>query len=78
MCEPSFQSIAFYTSCFIVNATPANIRAQNYDIANKKKLFVEISNKFFVYFAVGFNCLFVVPIVFRAIGCERSTFHTEV
>ena len=30
------------------------------------------------YFAVGFNILFVAPIVFRVMGCERATFHTEV
>ena len=72
------KSVVFYTSCFVINAKPEVIRAQNFDIDNKQKLFVELCTKFLVYFAVGFNCLFVVPIVFRVIGCERATFHTEV
>ena len=68
----------FYLSCFLVSAKPQEIKAQKHEIENKKKLFVEISTKFFVYFAVGFNILFVAPIAFRVIGCERATFHTEV
>ena len=70
--------VVFYTSCALVNANPTLLNAQKHDIANKKKLIVDLATKFFVYFAVGFNCLFTVPSVFRAIGCERSTFHTEV
>ena len=53
-------------------------QSQKHEIQNKKKLYVELATKFFVYFAVGFNILFVAPIVFRVMGCERATFHTEV
>ena len=70
--------IIFYLSCFLVNAKPQEIKAQKHEIQNKKKLIVELATKFFVYFSVGFNILFVAPIVFRVIGCERATFHTEV
>ena len=70
--------LVYYTSCLLVKVSPSALHAQKHDIRNKKKLIVELATKFFVYFAVGFNCLFTVPSVFRAIGCERSTFHTEV
>jgi len=70
--------LIFYLSCFLVNANPQEIKSQKHEVQNKKKLYVELATKFFVYFAVGFNILFVAPIVFRVMGCERATFHTEV
>lgn len=72
------KSVVFYTSCFVVGARPRDIKNQKFDIGNKQKLFVELSTKFFGYMAVGFNILFMVPLVFNVIGCERATFHTEV
>ena len=70
--------LVFYTSAFIIKANPIELRLQKPDVNNKKKIFVEICSKFFVYLAVGISCTFIVPIVFRVIGCERATFHTEV
>ena len=69
--------IIFYLSCFLVNAKPQEIKAQKHEIQNKKKLIVELATKFFVYFSVGFNILFVAPILFcvinrRIIGTKNS------
>jgi hypothetical protein len=70
--------IVYYTTSFLVNADPQKLKAQKHEITNRKKLIVELATKFFTYLAVGFNCNFTVPIVFRVIGCERATYHTEV
>ena len=70
--------LVFYTSAFIVNANPSELKLQKPTVENKKKLVTELTTKFFAYLAVGFSCTFIVPIVFRVISCERATFHTEV
>ena len=70
--------LVFYGTSFLINANPRELQAQSHDISNKKKLIAELATKFFAYLAVGFNCNFTAPIVFRVIGCERGTFHTEV
>ena len=70
--------IVHYVTSWLIGANPEELKRVKPDINNKPKLITELSTKFFVYLAVGFNCLFTVPVVFRAIGCERATFHTEV
>ena len=70
--------LVFYTSAYIVNGNPAELKLQKPTVENKKKLITELRTKFFSYLAVGFSCTFIVPIVFRVISCERATFHTEV
>ena len=70
--------LTFYTSAFLMNANPIELKAQEPNVKNKKKVFAELMTKFFTYFAVGVSCTFMVPVVFRVIGCERATFHTEV
>ena len=70
--------IVHYVTSYLIGADPEEMKRVKPDINNKPKLITELSTKFFVYLAVGFNCIFTAPVVFRAIGCERATFHTEV
>ena len=43
-----------------------------------REVFVELSYKFVTYMSMGFNIVFLAPAVFRLVGIERPTFHTEV
>jgi sphingosine-1-phosphate phosphatase 1 len=54
------------------------LQNQSHDVSNRNKLIAELSYKFVTYIIIGINVLFLAPLVFRAIGCERATFHTEV
>jgi len=44
----------------------------------RKEVFVELTYKFITYSSVSFNVVFLSPVVFRLIGIERPTFHTEI
>lgn len=46
--------------------------------ATKREVIVELTYKFITYATVGFNVVYLAPVVFRYIGIERPTFHTEV
>ena len=52
--------------------------AQKKDIRNKHKLKAELTYKFVSWGFVGFVVQFVAPVAFSVVGCQRSTFHTEV
>ena len=54
------------------------LQNQSHDVSNRNKLIAELSYKFVTYIIIGINVLFLAPYVFRTIGCERATFHTEV
>lgn len=74
LCKPT----VYFMTSKLLGTDVRTLKQQKNDVANKKKLVAELTTKFLTYLAVGFNCLFTVPTVFRAIGCERATFHTEV
>ena len=47
------------------------------DVANSE-LFVKIGCKLITYTAIGINIMWFSPAVFRMLGIERPTFHTEI
>ena len=59
--------IVFYSSCLLAGEEPKRIRKQAHDIRNTAKIRIELATKFLSYLAVGFNTMFVVPIVFQVI-----------
>lgn len=70
--------ISYFVACYIMNEDMKTLQKQPFDIKNKHKIYAELTYKFVTYVAVGFNVLFIAPIVFQVIGIERSTFYTEV
>ena len=60
------------------NIFPQQVMAQKKDIRNKHKLRAELTYKFVAWGFVGFVVQFVAPVAFSVVGCQRSTFHTEV
>ncbi len=70
--------ITYFLACMVMGEDPGRLQQQNYDIRNHNKIRAELSYKFLTYLCMGFNTMFVAPIVFEVIGIERSTFYTEV
>lgn len=44
----------------------------------KRLIFIELASKFATYFAIGFNIIYFIPLLFRYLGIERPTFYTEI
>lgn len=63
--------ISFRLSCYVCGKNP-----------NEKDVYkcleVELPYKFITYNVVAFNCIYVVPLVFRYLGIERATYFTEI
>ena len=73
-----FKPFTYFIACCLLGENMTKLQRQKHDVANKNKLIAELSYKFVTYVIIGINVLFVAPFVFRTIGCERATFHTEV
>ena len=73
-----FKSASYRLACAALGVDAEALRRQPRDIRNVAKIRVELFHKFVTYVAVGFDAAFVVPIVFQAIGIERSKYYTEV
>ncbi len=73
-----FKPITYFIACWVQGVDMKRTMAQKNDIRNKEKINAEITYKFVTYAFVGFGVQCIAPIVFQAIGCERSTFHTEI
>lgn len=70
--------LTIMATCRVLGEDRRALAKQPFDIRNKSKIFVDLTQKFVTFFAVGFGVMCVTPIVFEVIGCERSTFYTEV
>jgi len=73
-----FKPVTYVAVCAILQTDGETLRKQDHDIRNKKKLAAELFCKLLTYTAIGFNCCFLAPGVFRALGCERPAFYTEL
>jgi sphingosine-1-phosphate phosphatase 1 len=73
-----FKPLSYFIACRVMGEDMAKLKAQTADISNKHKICAELTYKFCTYVAIGYNTMFLVPIVFRVMGIERSTFYTEV
>ena len=73
-----FKPITYALFCRVAGADRHILKNQPTTIENKTKIRVNLSYKLFTYTAIGFNMVVTAPIVFRVIGCERSTYYTEM
>ena len=73
-----FKPLTYFLVCHLVGADRKLLKDQPNRIENKTKIRVNLAYKLITYTAMGFNMVVAAPIVFRVIGCERSTFYTEM
>ena len=73
-----FKPVTYFMVCHAIGADRNMLKNQRNQIENKTKIKVNLAYKLITYTAMGFNMVVMAPIVFRVIGCERSTFYTEM
>jgi len=73
-----FKPTSYFTVCTILQCDGETLKLQDHHIRNKEKLAAELFCKLLTYTAIGFNVCFLAPGVFRALGCERPAFYTEL
>jgi len=70
--------ISYITACYILQEDWIELKKQENDVKNKKKLIAELFSKLVTYTAIGLNVCWTAPVAFRVLGCERPSFYTEI
>ena len=73
-----FKPITHVLVCQLIGADQRLLKSQPNCIENKTKIRVTLATKLITYTTLGFNMVVAAPIAFRVMGCERSTFYTEM
>ena len=73
-----FKPITYLAVSALFGADGRALKRQRNCIENKLKIRVNIVSKLVTYAFIGINMITMAPVVFKVIGCERSTFFTEV
>lgn len=64
--------------CTVLRIDVDNLKRSADTLENKHKTFVDLTYKFVSCTIIGFNILYTLPILFRYLGIERTTFYTEI
>lgn len=62
---------------FFFHTVPENDKLKNYS-KNSRNDFAELTIIYITYFGLGFNVVYVIPIIFRYFGIEKSDISSEV
>lgn len=72
------KSVSYHFLCALLRQNVDHMRKSENTLENKHKLFIELSCKYIICALIGFNTLYPLPMVFRALRIERPTFYTEI
>lgn len=72
------KSISYAFVCALLGKDKNELRNSPNSLQNKDKIIVELCYKYFTCSTVGLTTLVLFPNVFKLVGIERPTFHTEI
>ncbi|KAG5675158.1 hypothetical protein PVAND_005084 [Polypedilum vanderplanki] len=70
--------ISYSLLCFYFNEDGKALKNAPNTVDNRRKNFIDLSTKFLTYFLLGFNTLFVTPLIFKYFNIQRNSFYTEI
>lgn len=72
------KNVSFSFLCWMINEDKKVLRESETSNQNKKKIFVDLTSKFFTYGVLGFNTIVLVPMLFRYFDIQRESFFYEM
>ena len=72
------KEIIFALLCKYFKEEKTKLKNMKNSVDNVRKNLIELTTKFSTYSVLGFNTLFVVPLIFKYFGIERRSFYTEI
>ncbi|VEN50576.1 unnamed protein product [Callosobruchus maculatus] len=73
-----FRHLTYQVLCAVLGVDADDLKKSENTLQNKHKTFVDLSCKYVYCGMIGFNTLYMLPQLFRALGIERPTFFTEI
>lgn len=72
------KSISYAFVCALLGKDKNELRNSENTLENRDKIIVELCYKYFTCGMIGFNTLYLLPNVFKALGIGRPDFYTEI
>jgi len=69
---------SFQLACWLLQADKKLLQKQEFHLKNKKKLTADLFCKFVTFSSIGFGISFLSPKVFHLLGCDRTSYWSEV
>lgn len=73
-----FKSVTYQFLCTLLREDVQNLKKSENTLQNKHKTFVELSCKYVYCAMIGFNTLYLMPLLFKFLRIGRPTFFTEI
>lgn len=73
-----FKNGTYHFLCTLLKEDAQNLKRSENTLQNKHKTFVELSCKYVYCAMIGFNTLYLLPLLFKFLRIERPTFYTEI
>lgn len=73
-----FKNVTYNFLCTLLKENVQNLRKSENTWQNKHKTVVELSCKYVYCAMIGFNTLYLLPLLFKLLKIERPTFYTEI
>jgi hypothetical protein len=64
--------------CSFLKEDKNKLKKMKNSVDNVRKNFIDLTTKFATYSCLGFNTLFVVPLIFKYFNIQRDSFYTEI
>lgn len=72
------KNATYHFLCTLLKENVQDLKKSENTLQNKHKTFVELSCKYAYCAMIGFNTLYLVPLLFKLLKIERPTFFTEI
>lgn len=72
------KSVCYAVACAFLGRDKTELIKSENTLANKPKIFVDLSSKFVTCFFIGLNIQYLLPNVFKLLGIGRPDFYTEI
>lgn len=72
------KELSYKVLCSFLKEDGKKLKNMKNSVENVRKNFIDLTSKFTTYSVLGFNTLFLVPLIYQYFNIQRDSFYTEI